>query len=259
MSTFIKGPVPNSLKSAELRNLGWGSGKLLPLRSQTKPWESVLQILNFNLLSSPNSSFFWEKPLAFCWASCPATTHCSYGFVILNCLIHNLWEEMMSYELQITDSVQSNVFKLLHLPPESRGAFLPRDWEKGNFRFPGPHELLCEYYPRDGMCDSCLEPRQNIPLLWTEKKGHKHHLIPLVGFIWGDSYLSNSPTWNNKESGMGWVCTSGKGSFFLVPNSSLGLLSFHFSLLWLMLYSKLSLVKLIFFQRLQNRIHKGKS
>lgn len=72
--------IPNSLKSAELRNLGWGSGKLLPLRNQTKPWESILQILSFNLLPSPNSFFFWEKPLAFCWASCPATTHRSYGF-----------------------------------------------------------------------------------------------------------------------------------------------------------------------------------
>lgn len=95
------------------------------------------------------------------------------------------------------------------------------------------------------------------------KKGHKHHLIPLARLIWGDGHSSNSPTWNNNQGGMGWVCTSGKGSFFLsfflVPSSSPLLFSFHFSLLWLMLYSKLSLVKLIFFQRLQNRIHKGKS
>lgn len=80
IGTFTKGPIPNCLKSAELGNLGWGSGKLLPLSSQTKPWESILQTLNFNFLSSPNSFFFWEKPLAFCWTSCPATTHCSYGF-----------------------------------------------------------------------------------------------------------------------------------------------------------------------------------
>lgn len=182
--------------------------------------------------------------------------------VILNCLIHNLWEEMISYELQM--------HPWNHLFSAGRSECCICHWDH--------MELFCSeiggriilgflvhmnsyanmQIPRMVCVISCLEPNQNTPLLWTEKR-HKRHLIPLVRFIWGDSYLSNSPTRDNNEGGMGWVCTSGKGSFFLVPSSSPLLLSFHFSLLWLMLYSKLSLVKLIFFQRLQNRIHKGKS
>lgn len=93
----------------------------------------------------------------------------------------------------------------------------------------------------------------------SKKKRHEHCLIAFVRFIWGDSYLSDSPLWDNSEEEAGWVLASGKRSSFLLLSRSLQLLSFCFSGLWLMLYSKLSLVKLIFFQRLQNRIHKGKS
>lgn len=182
--------------------------------------------------------------------------------VILNCLIHNLWEEMISYELQMhpwNHLFSTGCSKCCICHRDHMELFCSETGGRIVLSFL-VHMSSCAsmQIPRMVCVISCLEPNQNIPLLWTKKR-HKHHLIPLVWFIWGDSYLSNSPTWDNNEGGMGWVCTSGKGSFFLVPSSSPRLLSFHFSLLWLMLYSKLSLVKLIFFQRLQNRIHKGKS
>lgn len=188
-----------------------------------------------------------------------------------NCLIHNLWEEMISYELQIAAVkllIQYWVFKMLHLPLRSHGAFLLRDWGKNNFRFPGTHTRalmwICRYrwacaFTR--ACDFLWLTKAKHPtfIAALSKKRYKRHLITFVWFIWGDSYLSNSPIRDNNEEEMGWVCTGRKRSFFLLLSCSLPLLSSHFSLLWLMLYSKLSLVKLIFFQRLQNRIHKGKS
>lgn len=165
--------------------------------------------------------------------------------VILNCLIHNLWEEMMSYELQITGCSKCCICHQDHVE-----LFCSEIGRKVILGFLVHMNFWVNLIP--GMV--CVTPALN-----SIKISHFYGLKVHKRFIWGDSYLSNSPTWNNNEGGMGWVCTSGKGSFFLVPSSSPGLLSSHFSLFWLMLYSKLSLVKLIFFQRLQNRIHKGKS
>lgn len=166
--------------------------------------------------------------------------------------------------------IQYRVFKMLQLPQRSHGAFLLGDWGKNNFRFPGTHThthalvWICRYgwscafaCARDFL--RLTETQHPTFLAAFSKKGHEHHLIAFVRFVWGDSYLSDSPLWDNSEEETGWVWTSGKLSSFLLLSRSLRLLSFCFSRLWLMLYSKLSLVKLIFFQRLQNRIHKGKS
>lgn len=175
-----------------------------------------------------------------------------------------LWIANASVKLLI----QYWVFKMLQLPPRSHGAFLLWDWGKNNFRFPGTHThalmWICRYRWSCAFTCACdflrlTESKHPTFIAALSKKRHKRHLITFVRLIWGDSYLSNSPIRDNNEEEMGWVCTSGKWSFFLLLSCSLRLLSFRFSLLWLMLYSKLSLVKLIFFQRLQNRIHKGKS
>lgn len=179
--------------------------------------------------------------------------------VILNGLIQQLMRR--NYKLWIANhSFRTGCSRCCICHWDHVEFFCSETGGRTNFRFACPHEHLCEFDPRDGVCDSCLEPNQNIPLL-RANKGHRHHLIPLVHFLFlGNNFYPiplHEITMRVKWDGCAPV---EKGlSFFLVPSSSPQLLSFHFSLLWLMLYSKLSLVKLIFFQRLQNRIHKGKS
>lgn len=175
-----------------------------------------------------------------------------------------LWIANASVKLLI----QFWVFEMLRLPPRSHGAFLLRDWGKNNFRFPGTRTRALMWIRRNPRACALTRARDFLPsdeskhpafIAAPSKKRHKRHRITFGRFIWGDSYLSNSPLGDNNAEEMGWVCTGGKWSFFLLLSCSRRLLSSRFSLLWLMLYSKLSLVKLIFFQRLQNRIHKGKS
>lgn len=213
MSTFIQGPIPNSLKSAEFGNLGWGSGKLLLLRNQTKPWESILQILNFNFLSS-QTLFPLRKTLSLLLSKLSSDDPM---FLWIWLLFLTVWYTIYKKGgvMNCKSLMQYWPFRMLHLPPGSHGAFLLRHWGKDNFKFPGPHELWCEYDPRDGVCVIPALNTIKISHFYGLKKGHKHHLTPLVWFIWGNSCLSNSPTWNNNRGGMGWVCASGKGSFFL--------------------------------------------
>lgn len=111
--------------------------------------------------------------------------------VILNCLIHNLWEEMISYELQM------HPWNHLFSTGCSKCCICHRDHMELFCSETGGRIVLsflvhmnsCAsmQIPRMVCVISCLEPNQNIPLLWTKKR-HKHHLIPLVWFIWGHIY-----------------------------------------------------------------------
>lgn len=213
MSTFIQGPIPKSLKSAELGNLGWGSGKLLPLSNQTKPWESILQILNFNFLPSPNYFFFWEKPRAFCWASCPAMTHRSYGFDCYSWLSDTQFMRR-NEELWIANHWFSTGL---------RGCCICHQDHKELFCSEIGGRIVLNFLVLTNFDVNmipgvvCVIPAWNpikISHFYGLKKGYKRHPTPLVQFIRGDGHLSNFPTWNNSQGGMGWVCTSGKGFFF---------------------------------------------
>lgn len=148
--------------------------------------------------------------------------------VILNCLIHNLWEEMISYELQM------HPWNYLFGTGCSRCCIRHRDHmvcfcsEIGGRIILGflvhrhTHALMwiCRYRWSWAFTCACdflrlTESKHPTSVAALSKKRHKRHLITFVRFIWGDSYLSNSPVWDNSKEEMGWVCTSGKWSFFL--------------------------------------------
>lgn len=120
---------------------------------------------------------------------------------------------MVSYELQITDSVLG-----------VQDCCISHQDHMGFFWLEIGGRIILGFLVHMNFCVNmipgmvCVNPASNpikISHFYRLKKGHKDHLIPLVRFIWGDRLLSNFPTWNNNRGGMGWVCTSGKASFFL--------------------------------------------